>query len=139
MKKIILILITILISTIVTSQVRFNYIKHVDIDEKYDSTGIIYFTTDPDTVITNAKEIKACLIYEFDNEDETVRYIPIYRIKMKKKETIYYGKWEKDLFKITYNKQYGDFVMKERALLPINQYTIFFHRDYDYYDQLTEE
>ena len=58
---------------------------------------------------------------------------------MKKVKTIYYGKWEKDLFKITYNKQYGDFVMKERALLPINQYTIFFHRDYDYYDQLTGE
>ena len=40
---------------------------------------------------------------------------------------------------MTYNKTYGDFIIKERALRYKNKYTLYFHRDYDYYDQLTGE
>ena len=117
MKKIILILITILTSTIITSQMRFNYIifDHVDKDH---SSGVIY---------------------EFDNENEVLRYIPVNRIKVKKDEVVYLGKWENRFYKMTYNKIYGDFIIKERALRYKNKYTLYFHRDYDYYDQLTGE
>lgn len=139
MKKIIIILITILTSTIVTSQVRFDYVKWMEDNEKEDSTGYIYYTSDPDTILVEAKGFKATIIYHFDNEGETSRFIPVYRIKVDKDKVVYFGKWDKKLYKMTYNKKYGDFVIKERALLPKNGYTMFFHRDYDYYDQLTGE
>ena len=41
------------------------------------------------------------------------------------------------MYKITYSKKYGDFVIKKRALLNTNRYTMFFHRDYNYYEQLS--
>mgnify|MGYP003678964978 FL=1 len=139
MKKIILILITILTSTIITSQVRFNYIKWNKEYAQEDSTGLIYYTSDPDTTLVKAKGFKASIIYNFDNEGETVRFIPVYKTKVKKEEVIYLGKWENKLYKITYNKVYGDFIIKKRALLPNYKTIMYFHRDYDYYDQLTGE
>jgi len=139
MKKIILILITILTSTIITSQVRFNYTRWLEDEIKADSTGYIYYTSDPDTVVIVKEKFNATIVYHFDNEGETSRFIPIYRAKVKPKEVVYFGKWENKFYKITYNKKYGDFIMKERALLPRNGYTLYFHRDYDYYDQLTAE
>ena len=139
MKNLILILVTILTSITLTSQVRFNYLNWVEADEKEDSTGYIYYTSDPDTVITEENKYKASIVYYFDNEGQTIRYIPVNRIKVKKDEVIYFGKWKKKLYKMTYNKIYGDFMVKERALIPRNAITMFFHRDYDYYDQLTKE
>ncbi len=59
MKKTILILITILTSTIITSQVRFNYIKWNKEYGQEDSTGLIYYTSDPDTTLVEAKRFKA--------------------------------------------------------------------------------
>ena len=137
MKKIILILVTILTSTIITSQVRFNYLEWTQSNVKDDSTGYIYYTSDPDTIIGKDEGLKASVVYQFDIDKETIRFIPVYRTKVKKNEVIYFGKWEKERFKMTYSKKYGDFIIKERALLPKNGYTMFFHRDYDYYDQLT--
>ena len=104
---------------------------------------MIYFSSDADTIINSKTKYNACVVYifdnEFDNEEEVVRYIPIYKVKLKKEKTIYYGKWKKDLFKIVYNKEYGDFQIIERALVPRYRTTIYFHRDYDYYDQLTSK
>ena len=138
MKNLILILVAILTSLTATTQVRFNYVRWLELDDKDDSTGIVYFTTDPDTIISNTKDVAACIVYEFDNEGETSHYIPIYKVKLKKEKTIYYGKWKKDLFKIVYNKEYGDFQVIERALVPRYRTTIYFHRDYDYYEQLSD-
>lgn len=139
MKNLILILIATLISITLTSQVRFNYMRWVEDDTKEDSTGIVYFTSDPDTVLTKEYEFNSCIIYKFDNENEVLRYIPVNRIKIKKDEVVYLGKWENRLYKMTYNKTYGDFIIKERALRNKNKYTLYFHRDYDYYDQLTSK
>ena len=72
MKKTILILITILTSTIVTSQVRFNYVRWIEYDEKEDSTGVIYFSSDPDTIIDNNSKYEAAIFYDFDNEGEII-------------------------------------------------------------------
>ena len=138
MKNLILILVTVITTLTATTQVRFNYVRHLEIDDKDDSTGIVYFSSDPDTIVDNDAKYNACLIYEFDNEGETVHYIPIYKVKLRKEKIIYYGKWKKDLFKIVYNKKYGDFQIIERALIPRNQYTTYFHRDYDYYDQVSD-
>mgnify|MGYP003629042221 FL=1 len=137
MKNLILILIATLTSITLTSQTRFNYMRWVEDDTKEDSTGIIYFTSDPDTVFTEKHKFNSCIIYEFDNENEVLRYIPVNRIKVKKDEVVYLGKWENRFYKMTYNKIYGDFIIKERALRYKNKYTLYFHRDYDYYDQLT--
>lgn len=139
MKNLILILITILTSITITSQVRFDYVKWMEDNEKEDSTGYIYYTSDPDTALTNEQGLKASVIYYFDNEGETARFIPVYRIKVKKDEVIYLGKYKSAFYKMTYNKTYGDFIIKERVLLPKNKYTMFFHRDYDYYNQLTRK
>lgn len=139
MKNLILILIAILTSITITSQVRFNYLNWVEADEKEDSTGYIYYTSDPDTVITEENKYKASIVYYFDNEGQTIRYIPVHRTKVKKDEVVYFGKWENKLYKMTYNKIYGDFIVKERALIPRYAITMYFHRDYDYYDQLTEQ
>ena len=38
-----------------------------------------------------------------------------------------------------FNKQYGDFQVIERALFPRYRTTMYFHRDYDYYDNLDKE
>jgi hypothetical protein len=138
MKNLILIII-ILISTIATSQVRFDYINWVEDNVKEDSTGYIYYTSDPDTVLTNEQGLKASIIYYFDNEGETARFISVYRVRITKDEVIYFGKWDKKRYKMTYNKQYGDFIILERALVTRYRVTIFFHRDYDYYNQLTAE
>ena len=139
MKNLILILVAILTSTIITSQVRFNYMRWLEDEIKADSTGYMYYTSDPDTVVTIAKKFPATIVYHFDNEGETLRVIPIYRTKVKTKEVIHFGKWGNKFYKITYNKKYGDFIMKERALFSKNGYTLYFHRDYDYYDQLTSK
>ena len=145
MKKIILILITILTSTIITSQVRFNHLKWMENDLKEDSTGYIYYTSDPDTTLMR-QGLKACIIYKFDNEksyisstDIVQHYIPIYKTKITKDEVIHFGKNTEERYKITYSKKYGDFIIKKRALLPKNNVTLFFHRDYDYYEELTAQ
>jgi len=139
MKKIILILITILTSTIITSQVRFNYVRWIEFDEKEDSTGVIYFSSDPDTIIDNHSKYEAAIFYDFDNEGEIIHYIPVYKLKLKGEKVIYYGKWKKDYFRMIFNKQFGDFQVIERALFPRNRTTMYFHRDYDYYDNLDKE
>lgn len=145
MKKIILILITILTSTIITSQVRFNHLKWMENDLKEDSTGYIYYTSDPDTTLAR-QGLKACIIYKFDNEKSPIsptsivqHYISIYRTKTTKDEAIYFGKNSEERYKITYSKKYGDFIVKTRALLPKNQITLLFHRDYGYYKELTAQ
>jgi len=139
MKNLILILIATITSITLTSQTRFNYMRWIEDDTKEDSAGIIYFTSDPDTVFSEKPNFNSCIIYEFDNENEVLRYIPVNRIKVKKDEVVYLGKWENKFYKMTYNKTYGDFIIKERALRYKNKYTLYFHRDYDYYDQLTGE
>tara|TARA_R110000765_G_scaffold280290_1_gene377778 strand:- start:33 stop:470 length:438 start_codon:yes stop_codon:yes gene_type:complete len=145
MKKIILILITILTSTIITSQVRFNYIRWKETNEKHDSTGYIYYTSDPDTTLAR-QGLKACIIYKFDNEKNNIsptdivqHYIRIYKTKTTKDEVIYFGKNTEERYKITYSKKYGDFIIKKRALFPKNEITLFFHRDYSYYEELTAQ
>jgi hypothetical protein len=139
MKKIILILITILTSTILTSQVRFDYVDWVEDYIRDDSTGYIYYTSDPDSVLTEKQGLKASVIYYFDNEGGTSRFIPVYRVRITKDKAIYYGKWDKKRYKMTYNKKYGDFVIQERALVPRYRITMFFHRDYDHCEELTED
>ena len=139
MKKIILILITIITSITVTSQVRFNYLEWTQSDVKDDSTGYIYYTSDPDTIVGKDEGLKASVVYQFDVDKEKIRFIPIYRTKVNKDKVIYFGKYNKERYKITYNKKYGDFIIRERALLPKNGYTMFFHRDYDHNEQLTAE
>ena len=137
MKKIILILITILTSTILTSQVRFDYLRWEEDNIKEDSTGIIYYTSDPDTILTPEEGLEASIVYYFDDEYDIIRFIPVHRLKIRKDKVTYFGKYNKDMYKITYSKKYGDFVIKKRALLYTNRYTMFFHRDYDYYEQLS--
>ena len=139
MKKIILILITILTSTILTSQVRFNYLEWTQSNLKDDSSGYIYYTSDPDTIIGAEEGLKASIIYQFDIDKETIRFIPVYRTKVNKNKVIYFGKWEGERYKMTYNKKYGDFVIQERALVPRYRITMFFHRDYDHCEELTED
>lgn len=139
MKNLILILIIILTSTIATSQVRFDYIDWMEYNVRDDSTGYIYYTSDPDTALIEEKGLKATIIYHFDNEGKTSRFIPVNRVKVTNDEVIYFGKWDKKRYKMTYNKEYGDFVILERALVTRYRVTIFFHRDYDHYNQLTTE
>ncbi len=145
MKKIILILVAILTSTIITSQVRFNYIAWKETKEKHDSTGYIYYTSDPDTTLTR-QGLKACIIYKFDNEknhtsptDVVQHYIPVYKTKIIKDEVIHFGKNTEERYKITYSKKYGDFIIQKRALLPKNEVTLFFHRDHEHYNALTAQ
>ena len=137
MKNLILILITILTSITVTSQVRFDYLKWMEDNEKENTPGYIYYTSDPDTAINET--LKSSIIYYFDNEGTTAHFIPVNRIKVKLDEVIYFGTWENERYKTIYNKKHGDFTIIKRAILPRNGYTLFFHRDYDYYDQLTAE
>jgi hypothetical protein len=139
MKKTILILVAILTSTIAITQVRFNYTRFIEDNIKEDSTGYIYYTSDPDTTLGSKVAEKACIIYEFDNENEYHRYIPVNRTKVTQDEVIYFGKINKTYYKMIYTKEYGDFQIIERALVPRYRITLYFHRDYDYYDQLTEE
>tara|TARA_R110002012_G_scaffold318711_1_gene537568 strand:+ start:1004 stop:1423 length:420 start_codon:yes stop_codon:yes gene_type:complete len=139
MKNLILILITTITSITLTSQVRFDYMNWQEDNFKEDSTGYIYYTSDPDSVLTEEQGLKASIIYYFDNEGETCRFIPVYRVKVTKDKVVYFGKSSKKLYKMTYTKKYGDFIIKERALFPGNGYTLFFHRDYNYYDQLTSK
>ena len=138
MKNIFLILVAVITSLTASTQVRFNYVHWAEDDAKDDSTGYIYYTSDPDTILVEAKGFKASVIYYFDNEGETSRYIPVYKTKVKKDEVIYFGKLGKKRYKMTYNKKYGDFVIKERALDHRYTITMFFHRDYDYYEQLSD-
>jgi hypothetical protein len=139
MKKIILILITILISTILTSQVRFNYIIFEDYGRE-DSTGLIYYTSDPDTVLLNNPGLKSSIVYYFDNERDTKRFIAVKKTKINKEQIVYFGKsLNNTKYKIIYNKKYGDFVIKQKTLFAGDKSTMYFHRDYDYYDQLTGE
>tara|TARA_R110000765_G_scaffold399713_1_gene494468 strand:+ start:473 stop:829 length:357 start_codon:yes stop_codon:yes gene_type:complete len=115
---------------------RFNYIifDHVDKDH---SPGVIYYTSEPDTIPKAIIEEQACIFYKFDNQSERDRYIPINRIKVTKDEIIYFGKGDNVYYKIIFNKKYGDFAIAKRALLPKNKHRMFFHRDYDYYEELT--
>lgn len=136
MKNLILILITILTSITITSQVRFNYIIFEDYGRE-DSTGLIYYTSDPDTVLSNNKGLESSIVYYFDNEIETKRFLAVYKTKISKDEVVYFGKSNNKRYKMTYNKKYGDFVIKQITLFAGDKYTMYFHRDYDYYDQLT--
>jgi hypothetical protein len=123
---------------------RFNYIIFDQVDKDFDqvdkdhSSGVIYYTSQPDTIPKAIIEEQSCIFYKFDSESERDRYIPINRIKVTKDEIIYFGKGDNVYYKIIFNKEYRDFAIAKRALLPKNKHRMFFHRDYDYYDQLSD-
>ena len=101
MKNLILILIAVITSLTATTQVRFDYVDWVEDDEKDDSTGYIYYTSDPDSILIDEQGLKASIVYYFDNEGETCRFIPVYRVKITKDKVIYFGKNDKKLYRMT--------------------------------------
>lgn len=129
MKNLILTFAVAIIASTSISQIHFDYLLSPEENIHEVSSGTIYYTSDPDTVIINDLGSQRGIVYMFNDGVEEAFYIPIHKIEHTIGSVIYYGETYEARYTTTYYKSSRSFTIAAEYYFEPFIFLYFHNRD----------